>query len=372
MRGRTSDAYFSPPNHDGFFFGKLGWDEDYESPNGTLKIDYILNQKDINETVSLLFEADVTSPSRQIISGRTSVIVHGGEYYIGIKSSSTFIASDSTLNYQIVTTKKDGNRLKTQNLTAKIYERQWHSICTAGVGGAYEWETEKIDVLIDSSEVSISGTNGVTQKYFPTKAGFYLIRCEGIDKRGNKILSEAYFYVSGNSYVAWSRSDDDRIELVSNKKSYKPGEVANVIVKSPYEKATALISIEREVIYIILSITALIPLGDDKFETRSTQSVKIFDRNGILLREIFNEKEGRGEWKKLNEISPNVVKALISAEDKRYYVHPGFDPLAMARAIWQNISSVRVISGGSTITQQVIRNVYNHPRTLKLRFWSNI
>ncbi|MDI6780461.1 MAG: hypothetical protein QME25_09835 [Bacteroidota bacterium] len=178
-RLRTSDAYFSPPNHDGFFFGKLGWDEDYESPrskkltekpdtldkNGTLKINYALNQKDINETVSLLFEADVTSPSRQVISGRTSVIIHGGEYYIGIKPSSTFIASDSTLNYQIVTTKKDGKRLKTQNLTAKIYERQWHSIRRAGVGGAYEWETEKVDALIDSSEISITDTNEVIKFY---------------------------------------------------------------------------------------------------------------------------------------------------------------------------------------------------------------
>jgi alpha-2-macroglobulin len=259
-RLRTSDAYFSPPNHEGFFFGKLGWDEDYESPrtkkiveksdtldkNGSLNITHILNSNEITETVLLLFEADVTSPSRQVISGKTSVVVHGGNYYIGIKPSSTFISADSVLKYLVVTTDKDGKRLKDSKLEVKIFERQWHSIHRAGVGGAYEWESEKVDVAVDSSEISINDTSGVTRTYIPKKAGFYLIRCEGNNNLGSKIISEAYFYVSGSGYVPWSRSDDDRIELVSNKKSYKPSEVASVIVKSPYEKTTALISLERE------------------------------------------------------------------------------------------------------------------------------
>jgi uncharacterized protein YfaS (alpha-2-macroglobulin family) len=74
----------------------------------------------------------------------------------------------------------------------------------------------------------------------------YLIEIAGKDSRGNDIVSDAYFYASGSDYVAWERSNDDRIELIADAKSYKPGQHARIIVKNPYEEATALVSIERE------------------------------------------------------------------------------------------------------------------------------
>ncbi len=52
--------------------------------------------------------------------------------------------------------------------------------------------------------------------------------------------------MSGSGYVPWERSNDDRIELVANKTNFAPGEIAGVLVKSPYEEANALITIERE------------------------------------------------------------------------------------------------------------------------------
>jgi len=59
-------------------------------------------------------------------------------------------------------------------------------------------------------------------------------------------MSQAYFYVSGSGYVPWERSNDDRIELVADKGHYAPGEIAHVMVKSPFVSAPALVSFERE------------------------------------------------------------------------------------------------------------------------------
>src|SRR5690606_22469690 len=57
-------------------------------------------------------------------------------------------------------------------------------------------------------------------------------------------------------------------------------------------------------------------------------------------------------------------KCITAFEDKRFYYHPGIDPIALARAIRQNIAGRRVISGGSTITMQVIRMSRDKDRTL--------
>ena len=61
-----------------------------------------------------------------------------------------------------------------------------------------------------------------------------------------------------------------------------------------------------------------------------------------------------------------VVQALVAAEDKRFWSHHGIDPLSILRAIRQNLSTGRRISGASTITSQAVRLITPHPRTF---FW---
>jgi len=84
-------------------------------------------------------------------------------------------------------------------------------------------------------------------------------------------------------------------------------------------------------------------------------SYKIFDRHGRLLREIMSKDYKTGVWVRLSEISPHLVKATIIREDRRFYLHPGIDILALGRALLGNIRYGRVTSGGSTITMQVAK-----------------
>ena len=79
------------------------------------------------------------------------------------------------------------------------------------------------------------------------------------------------------------------------------------------------------------------------------------DRNGNLLYEILDPNAGRRTYIPLDKISPNLVAATIATEDKEFYNHPGFDPLGIVRALWQNYTSGDTVSGASTITQQLAR-----------------
>jgi len=64
------------------------------------------------------------------------------------------------------------------------------------------------------------------------------------------------------------------------------------------------------------------------------------------------------------EIPDRLVEAVLDFEDRRFFWHPGVDPLAMLRAAWLNATSGRVVSGGSTITMQVARMLERRPRTM--------
>src|SRR5690606_20698321 len=64
------------------------------------------------------------------------------------------------------------------------------------------------------------------------------------------------------------------------------------------------------------------------------------------------------------KVPDKFAKCITTFEDKRFYFHPGIDPIALTRAVIQNISGRRVISGGSTISMQVIRMSREKERTI--------
>lgn len=259
-RTSVTATSWRPEGFDGYFFGPMHWltrytgrssyrlltsKQEWLDDQGGIRVTSGIKVGEVSGSMSLLFEGDVTSPTRQQISGHTSVIVHGGEFYIGIASSTTFIKSDSTLTYKLITVNPDGSVVTDIPLRVKIYQRIWRSVRKAESGGRYAWQSEIENIPVDSAEVQ-SGKDPVLRSFKSGQAGFYFIEVEAKDKRGNELLSHSYFYVSGSSYVAWERTNDDKIELVADKAMYKPGDRANILVKSPYEEAIALVSVERE------------------------------------------------------------------------------------------------------------------------------
>jgi penicillin-binding protein 1B len=60
----------------------------------------------------------------------------------------------------------------------------------------------------------------------------------------------------------------------------------------------------------------------------------------------------------LKEVPPLLIKAILSIEDERFYRHHGVDPLSIVRAMWINLRNVGVVQGGSTLTQQLIKNFF--------------
>jgi membrane peptidoglycan carboxypeptidase len=88
-----------------------------------------------------------------------------------------------------------------------------------------------------------------------------------------------------------------------------------------------------------------------------TPSVRIVDRNGRLLYEALDEQGGRHAVVPLEAIPLACRQAAIATEDRRFYSHPGVDLQGILRAAWINLRGGEALAGGSTITQQVARNL---------------
>ncbi len=92
---------------------------------------------------------------------------------------------------------------------------------------------------------------------------------------------------------------------------------------------------------------------------------------------IVRYGEVKGNSVSVKELPPHLIYAVLATEDRRFYQHPGMDPLGLARAMWINIKTGQFRQGGSTITQQLAKNLFlTQDRTIKrkiqeamLAFW---
>ena len=107
-----------------------------------------------------------------------------------------------------------------------------------------------------------------------------------------------------------------------------------------------------------------VPFPRGRLSPAPVVSLRITDRNGVILREVLSDEGGRCRWVGLGDISPWLVKATLAAEDRDFYFHSGIQLPSVLRAFFQNIREGRVVSGASTISQQLVRNIYRGRRNL--------
>jgi membrane peptidoglycan carboxypeptidase len=100
-----------------------------------------------------------------------------------------------------------------------------------------------------------------------------------------------------------------------------------------------------------------------------TQTTRIYDRHGNLLYEAYDQQKGRRTYVSYKEISPQLVNATIAVEDRTFWTNAGVDFYGIARAALSDAQSDQVVEGGSTITQQLIKNQFfvGQPRTLQVK-----
>jgi len=106
---------------------------------------------------------------------------------------------------------------------------------------------------------------------------------------------------------------------------------------------------------------APVPAGELTLTPAS--SLVVLARDGTVLRELVS-RDGYAAPAHLDALPAQVWQAFVAAEDKRFFLHPGLDPLALLRALFADLRARRIVQGGSTLTQQLSRLLRPRPRTL--------
>jgi penicillin-binding protein 1B len=96
-------------------------------------------------------------------------------------------------------------------------------------------------------------------------------------------------------------------------------------------------------------------------DVRQNQAIAAVDLDPQLVSEFFTTEREKRRLVKIAEIPPHLIHAAIAIEDRRFYTHRGVDGIGIVRALYRNLRAGGVAEGGSTITQQLVKNFFLTP-----------
>jgi len=237
----------------------------------TLKLPANISQEERSQVFTI--EATVTDEANQPQSGITRAIVHRGDFYIGMKPTTYVADKGKEARFDVQTLDTNGKALGRIALSYTINLINWDCQRTTDDKGRRIWKCDEVKTEIQRGDLTTDANGKYRLAFVPPRGGSYRVDAQGRDARGNRVLGQTWLWVSDHSqFLAWRFDNHDRIELVLDKKEYRVGDTAKVLIQSPYEKATALVTLERGKILsrrlVALdsnSATIEIPITDNHF-----------------------------------------------------------------------------------------------------------
>ncbi len=208
---------------------------------------WVKGQSHYYSSASYKIMAEVEDKNRQSVSIAKNAVVHKGDFYIGYRIKNDFIGEGKYVKIDLlgVTPNK---KIVSIPVEVKIYRIEWNNVRKLSAGGVYKWHYEKKFKLVKSMRLRTAHSvrRAVSARVKIKKPGYYMVTLASKDRKGRKITNTGSFWVWGSGFAPWKMDDEQIIELVRDKKNYKPGESAKIMVKSPYKRVEALITVERE------------------------------------------------------------------------------------------------------------------------------
>ena len=214
--------------------------------DGTFTIELPADLEDATQSQSFTIEATVRDESDQTVAGRKEVIVHQGNFYIGVRPDEYVGTALSDTRVEFRTVGWDSARVPDQALQVEVVERRWSSVQEEDPNGRTTWSWEVEEIPVADAEVT-TDEDGLAEYFFiPPNGGVFKITATGTDDLGNAVRSSTTLWVSDQQYVSWRQQNSNRIDLVTDRDEYAIGDTAQVLITSPFQGETnALITVVR-------------------------------------------------------------------------------------------------------------------------------
>jgi uncharacterized protein YfaS (alpha-2-macroglobulin family) len=179
--------------------------------------------------------AVVMDVNRQAWSSSTSLLVHPSEYYVGIRSESSFVEKGDPLEIEVIVTDVDGNPVPETAVTVKAALKRW--VFDNGSWVQQDQDEQTCDI--------VSGNEPESCTFETTEGGEYRVWAEVRDDRERLNRSEFTRWVSGGNSPPARGVEQEEASLVPDKQEYAIGDIAEILVQSPFAPAEGLLTIAR-------------------------------------------------------------------------------------------------------------------------------
>lgn len=188
-------------------------------------------------------EATVVGADDQTVTA-TQQLVCLPPFLLGLKVP-RYIEEAETINGNLVVVGIDDQLVAGQEVTVRLLHRQWHSYLKASdfSDGVARYITDVVDEPVMETKV-ISTEEPLDLSLPIEQAGVYVVEIEARDKLGRAQVVAVDLYAGGAEPVGWSKPTSNVFQVATDKSSYRPGETANLVLKSPFQNARVLAIVE--------------------------------------------------------------------------------------------------------------------------------
>src|SRR5574341_1667895 len=216
--------------------------------SGKFRIQLPASLEDEAASRRFTIEAVVTDINGRSVAGRTEVIVHKGRYYVGVRTDNYVFSVGDPIEAEVIAVDWDSQPVANREISAQLVEQRWNNVQEEDEFGRTQWvwQLEQIPVG-DPITVTTDDRGKAPVSLTAPEGGSYKILATIADDAGNEHQASSFLWVTGPEYIVWRQANNDRIELVPDRTTYQPGEIADILIASPFagNDVQALITVER-------------------------------------------------------------------------------------------------------------------------------
>lgn len=212
--------------------------------SSALPLTFTASQAPLAGPARFEIEASVEDVDRQVQSTRLSRVVHPTSFYLGLKKPvHAILPPRAQLSVPVAAVDPAGKPRAGVAFTVLLERIDHHT--TARLGGrSVQLANRRVPRVVGRCRRQSAG-HPVPCTFRMPGAGRYRVRAVARDSKRRAVAAAFEVTVPGKGQIAWPRYDHERVELVTDKPSYRPGDVAKLMIQSPFKRARALLTIER-------------------------------------------------------------------------------------------------------------------------------
>ena len=247
---RSTPTTFTPPNRGDYTFGKwIPWWRS-ESESGETRTSNFTGRTDTSGKHRLRIDFDSVNPprpstleaeatvqdvNRQTWSAKTTLLVHPANLYVGLKSDKLFVQPGEPLVVQSIVTDLDGKAIANREVKMHAVLMDWKQV----EGVFKEVESNPQDCIIQSTN------DAATCTFKANEGGRYRVVAAIHDDEDRANESELSLWVAGGKLPSNGKVEEETVDLIPDRKEYKDGETAQILVQAPFYPAEAAMTVRR-------------------------------------------------------------------------------------------------------------------------------